>query len=132
MVEACQHFFRPHEHVRGELAAFAVQELGTLGPCGEVLGRLLIRHVGGCGSGRRIGVGVDDEGNATWTCHCRLASIHMCRRMSSGDVALSIPGLVRRAPHDVAVDEGVCYRPDEDVLGGGDERQRGRAVNALR
>ena len=35
-------------------------------------------------------------------------------------------------PHDVAVDERVRRGSDEDVLGGGDERQRGRAVDAPR
>ena len=50
----------------------------------------------------------------------------------SGDVAFAISCLVRRAPHDVAVDAGVRHRPHKDVLGGGDERQRGRAVDASR
>ena len=57
VVEACQHFLGPHEHVRGELAAFAVHELGVislhaLGPRGEVLGRLLVRHGRGRSRGR--------------------------------------------------------------------------------
>ena len=50
----------------------------------------------------------------------------------AGDVALTVPRLMCRTPHDVTVDEGVRHRPYEDVLGGGDERQRGRPVNAPR
>ena len=123
VVQACKHLLGPHQHVGGEFAAFAVQELGfvalhALRPCCEVLGRLLIGRAGRgrrrrrgsqCWRGRR---GQGDVGlPLSFSLHPHV------QQDGPGDVALAVPGLVCRPTHCVAVDEGVRHCPDKDVLG---------------